>query len=173
MLTSGTTLEALLQSEADAGNAPLTPEEQQKAAALLAALAGGDPKGYDVRPAEDEMLSALREGRLGEASQALLIRAAARFAGERPQHVLAAVTLDERRPPAIRAAAAEALTLNVRRQGALLSPAAVGSLGELAAAPGVFPDLKRKLDTLLGALRASDRDTADRLRKFRLAPEKK
>jgi hypothetical protein len=49
----------------------------------------------------------------------------------------------------------------------------VGSLGELAAAPGVFPDLKRKLDTLLGALRASDRDTADRLRKFRPAPGKK
>src|SRR5262249_33105548 len=58
MLTSGPAVEALLQSEADAGNAPLTPQEQQKAAAraaeLLAALAEGDPKGYDVRPAEDE-----------------------------------------------------------------------------------------------------------------------
>src|SRR5262249_55048648 len=48
LLTSGPAVEALLQSEADAGNAPLTAQEQQKAAAraaeLLAALAEGDPK---------------------------------------------------------------------------------------------------------------------------------
>lgn len=174
LLTDAKGLETtVLGNIRDAGVALTAPEQREaaeQAMELLANLAEGKPNGYDVRPAADTILEALRAGRLSPEGQKAGIRAATLLDGAAPQKVLATVVQDGGRSVDLRVAAARALIVNLQRQGALLPAADVTTLAALARQEGVDPKLKDQLLNISGALRPSDRSTGERLRDFRPTP---
>ena len=174
LLTQGAALQNALQSVVGQANVALTAEEQKAAAewaiVLLAGLAEGDPVGYDVRPATEAILRALRMGRLSPQGQQAAIRAATRLSGPGPQTALVAVILDDKRPLEVRLAATRGLIGNFQRQSPLLGAGDVESLRQLAARPKLDPDLKAQVDNILGSLRPTERATGERLRAFYPTP---
>ena len=63
-------------------------------------MAKGDLPGYDVRPAGDAILNAVRAGRLSPEGQVAACEAAATLSGSRVQTELLNAALDGRRPAA-------------------------------------------------------------------------
>jgi hypothetical protein len=145
-------------------------DHAERAIKALAALAQGTPAGYDIRPAADAILDALRQGRLSEAGQLYAITAAGYLPDPRVQTELAAVVLDGKRAAAVRNAAASELLKNMQKRGALLTAAQVQSLRELAAQPKLAADLKAEVLLVLGSLSRGDRTSGERLREYRPTP---
>lgn len=174
LLTNTRGLDATVLGSIREAGVALTDAERREAAEqameLLANLAEGKPAGYDVRPAADTILAALRGGRLGPDGQKAAIRAAARLDGPAAQATLSAVVRDGGRSAELRLAAARALISNVQRQGALLPGGEVTALEALARQGGLDAKLKDQLHNFAGALRPSERSTGERLRDFKPAP---
>jgi hypothetical protein len=169
-------LQTLLKSRiAEAsGGAPLTEGEQrdyaERAVRLLAGLARGEPPGADIRPDGDAILDALRSGKVGPEGQLAAISAAGKLHGPRTQNELAGVILDTRRPPPVRAAAAQELVRHMRQDTVLLTRAQAGALEGLLAQPETDPALKAELALLIGSLRPDARLTGERLLRYQPAP---
>jgi CheY-like chemotaxis protein len=84
-------------------------DHQKRAIEGLRRLAIGITPGYDVRPAANEILNALRSDDLAPAA----IDAAGRLPGKEPQQRLADLVLDTARPAALRAKAAQELARHI------------------------------------------------------------
>src|SRR5262249_52811550 len=129
---------------AEAMGRPLTDEERKANARLamtwLKRMAVGEVHGYDVEPAEADILRALRVDDLG----GLAAEVAGRLPGRAPQRELAVVVLDKGRKPEVRAAAAEELVRHIQGHGLVLGRDQIKGLEELYAAsddPKVRPAL--------------------------------
>jgi CheY-like chemotaxis protein len=138
----------------------------EKAAIWLARLAVGSPPGYDIRPAGDALLDALRAGRLSKDGQLAAIEAAGRLPGPRAQHELAAVLIDPNRDAGVRDAAAGQLVRQIQQHGLALAPNEVKALNGVYAGSMTDPALRARVAAVLGSMRPGTRATAERLQGF-------
>src|SRR5207302_1711669 len=111
-------LEEQLQKTHGAG---LTEAERKgfvsEAMVWLARMARGEARGYDIRPAQREILAAVRSDELAP----LAIEVAGKLPGSAPQRELARVVLDNDRDPRLRTAAAHELTHHLQQHNLVLS----------------------------------------------------
>jgi CheY-like chemotaxis protein len=141
-----------------------------KSAAWLARLAQGAPPGYDIRPAGDAVLDALRSGKLSKDGQLAAVEAAGRLPVPRAQHELAAVLIDPNRDPAVRDAAAQQLVRAIQQRGPVLAANEVQALQGVYAAGSTDPALRARIALVMGSLRPSARATGERLEGFQPPP---
>jgi len=156
---------ALKARLADPASKPLAgPEGKDNAAKALewlARLARGEVPGYDLRPATDPILRALRSKELAQ----LAVEAAGRLPGPAPQRALANVVLDQGRPEGLRSAAAIELCRHIQQHGLALSKEQVRGVETLF---GTLkePKLKVNVALVLGSMHPDARQTGERLRSF-------
>jgi CheY-like chemotaxis protein len=173
---AATELRELLKSRiADAsGGPPLSGAEMQdyaeRAIRHLNDLARANPPGYDVRPAAEAILDALRAGRLSPDGQLAAVSASGRLYGARTQNELTGVILDARRPLPVRIAATNELVRHIQQNSALLTHTQVAALDGLLAADNTDPALKAELALLIGSLKPDTRLTGERLLKYQPPP---
>ncbi len=150
-------LEAALTAAVREAGVALTAEQRTRnaeaAIQMLSKLAMGQPRGYDVRPAADVILDALRSGRLSARGQEL-----------------AHVILDSGRPADVRGAAVEGLVQGIQRFGVQLTEAQIEPLRALSREEKLPPSLKPQLAVLIGALRPDARSTGERLKRYQFRP---
>jgi CheY-like chemotaxis protein len=156
--------ETLAQPEPSAST-PLTPEERKGYSILaiewLKRLATGEVPGYDVRPAERAIRSALKVEELTKPA----IEATARLTTRDAQSDLASIVLDAQRSPEVRVLAAEALVQNVRRIGVTLTTPQMQSLLDLL--PTVQePVLRAKVAAAVGAIQGTAEQSGLRMQRF-------
>jgi CheY-like chemotaxis protein len=169
-------LQGLLKSRlADAaGGPPLSAAEIQdyaeRAIRHLNELARGNPTGFDVRPAAEAILDALRSGKLSPEGQLAAIGTAGRLYGVRTQNELVAVILDTRRPLPVRVAATTELIRHIQQNSALITRLQAGALEAAFADGGTDPALKAELALLLGSLKPDARATGERLLHYQPTP---
>ncbi len=158
----------------DPDNPALSPAELQdyaeRAVRQLADLAEGVPPGYDITPAADAVLEALRGARLSEDGQRAALVVAGRLPGPKPQAVLVDVILDGKRSAVLRSAAVTQLVRQIQTRGPALDRAQVEALEGLYRQQGIDAGLRTNLALVLGSLRPDARLTGERLRRFEPAP---
>lgn len=150
---------------------PLAEAEQKEYAErsihYLARMARGEIAGYDIKPYAETIYNALHGGRLSEKGQAEAIDLVSRLSTPRAQLELAAVVLDDKRPPALRLKAADELVKHVQQNSRLMNDDLIGRLRKLFDDAGTAPELKEKLAALQGTLRPTPQTSGERLRDFR------
>jgi hypothetical protein len=170
VLTDPAALKTVMTAAIREANVNLTAAQRARnaeiAIQILSKLAMGQPPGYDVTPATDAILDALRTGRLSDRGQIAAIDAAARLPGRRSQSELLNVVLDGARPADVRTAAAEGMVQSTQRFGVQLTQAQLAPLRELARQEKLPGGLKPQLGVLIGALRPGARTTGERLQKY-------
>jgi CheY-like chemotaxis protein len=132
-----------------------------KAIEWLARLGRGEVPGYDIRPAEDAILKALRVKELAS----LAVEAAGRLPGRSAQRELANLVLDDGAAEAVRSAAAVELCRHIQQNGLALNAEQVKGLEGLF---GTVADAKLKANVALvmGSLRPDARITGQRLQRY-------
>ncbi len=145
-------------------------EHAERSLRWLARMSRGEVPGYDVRPAADAVLEALRSGRFSTEGQLDAIEVAAHLPGVKPQNTLLAVLLDPKGAEPVRVAAALALERHIEQHGVALSPGEITSLQGLYASAGLSPKLRESVALVVGSLRPDARLTGERLRQFQPAP---
>jgi hypothetical protein len=174
VITDGKSLGAALSAairEADVAQ----PQDQrtrnaEQAMEILFKMTQGAIKGYDTRPATDVILAALRAGKLSEDGQTFALDTAARLPGAKAQAEILNTIVDGNRKPQVRLNACDALVQSLQRFGLQLTRLQVKSLTDLAKDANTDAKLKSKLNTVIGALRPSDKDTGETLRKYNPKP---
>ena len=127
----------------------------------MSLLATGEIPGYDVRPAERAIRSALKVEELTRPA----IEATARLTTRDAQSDLASVVLDAQRSPEVRSLAAEALVQNVRRIGVTLTTQQMQSLLDLM--PTVQePALRAKVAAAVGSIQGTAEQSGLRMQRF-------
>jgi CheY-like chemotaxis protein len=158
----------------EAQGAPLSQaqltEYAERSLRWLARMARGEVPGYDIRPAADTVLEALRSGRFSTDAQLDAVEVAAHLPGRKPQTDLLAVLLDPKRAEAVRGAAALALERHIEQHGVALSPGEIASLQALYASTDLPSRLRESVALVVGSLRPDARLTGERLRQFQPAP---
>jgi hypothetical protein len=143
---------------------PLKEEERKARAALALAwlkrLAVGEVPGFDVRPAQGAILSALRN----EALARLAIEAAGRLPGKDPQRALAEIVLTSPKAE-LRAQAANELAHHILQHGLALPASQVKGLQDLLDATKE-PRLRASIAQVLGSFRPSATVSGDRLKDY-------
>jgi CheY-like chemotaxis protein len=142
----------------------------ERALGWLAAMARGEAAGYDVRPAGDSVLEALRSGKLGKQGQLYAIEVAGRLPGQRPQLELAEVVIDPNRDAAVRNAAARELVRHIQQHSPALPANSVRALQSVHASSTTDPTLRANVALVMGSLRPSARTTGERLEGFQPPP---
>jgi CheY-like chemotaxis protein len=142
----------------------------EKSVGWLARLARGEPPGYDIRPAGDALLDALRSGKLSKDGQLAAVEAAGRLPGARSQHELAAVLIDPNRATAVRDAAAQQLVRQIQQHGSALVANEVKALDGIYASDSTDPTLRARVALVRGSMRPSTRATGERLQGFQPPP---
>jgi CheY-like chemotaxis protein len=142
----------------------------ERALYWLAAMARGEAAGYDIRPAADAVLEALRSGRLGKEGQLSAIQVAGHLPGARPQRELAEVVIDPNRDAAVRIAAAEELVRHIEQHTPALGANEVKALQGVYASSSTEPTLRAHVALVMGSLRPSPRFTGERLEQFQPPP---
>jgi CheY-like chemotaxis protein len=145
-------------------------EEERKASSGLAMywlkrMATGETPGYDVRPAEGEIINALNSDDLA----VLAIEAVGRFSDPEAQRSLARLVLDRSRRPELRAAAALELERNIEQFGARLTSDQVGQIDGLFQALATDPKLsglRANVALVIGSLRPDAQRTGTRLQRY-------
>ena len=144
---------------------PLSDSERKDTAALamewLGRIARGEVPGYDAHPAEFAILNGLKSKELAN----LAIPAVGSLPNPQAQHYLTRFLLDDSNVPALRAAAAVALTRSIQRLGLQLSRdevAAIQALYESAA----DAKLKSNVAVVLGACRPNAKQSGQRLQQY-------
>ena len=127
----------------------------------LKRMATGEVPGYDVRPADRAIRSALRVEELAK----LAIEATSRMPGAEPQAELATVVLDGQRPADVRIAAAEGLVRHVQSHGVALSAPSIKALIDLLP---TLPDatLRAHVAAAVGVLQATTAQSGQRLQRY-------
>jgi CheY-like chemotaxis protein len=145
-------------------------ENAERGLAWLARLARGEVPGYDVSPAADAVIQAVRAGKLSPEALTNGLVVIGRLPGARPQAELANVVLEPNRPMALRVAAAQELVRHLQQHGTALPAGAVEALRALFAAPDTDANLRANVALVMGGMRPDARVTGDRLKDFRPAP---
>jgi CheY-like chemotaxis protein len=169
---TGTELKATLDRRiAEASGAKLTTQERKKLAGdaldALWRMARGEYRGYDIRPAQDALVSVIAKRDEDLALQALEILG--RLPGEAAQKQLARASLD----PAmgkLRNAAARELNRHIQKHSLLLGADQLQQARILFASPKEDPDLRSQLALVIGSLRPSTAQTGVRLQDFQPDP---
>lgn len=136
-----------------------------QAAYWLQKLAVGEVPGYDIRPAEPAIFKAMDSDLLAP----LAIEAAGRLPGREAQRQLARLVLDDKRPPQLRAAAANELVRHLQQNSLVLPKEQVQGL-QAAYAAAEDPMLKGVLARVLGSMRPDARRTGERLQQYTPVP---
>jgi CheY-like chemotaxis protein len=154
----------------EASSPPLTEAERKGFAEIavryLDGMARGDLKGYDVSPAGDTLIAALRVGQLSPEGQAAAINVVSHLPLPRAQSELAAVVMDAKRLLPLRDMAARVLVRHVQEHGVLLNREQIAALEGLAAQADTKPELKADLALLVGSLHPDARQTGERLLRY-------
>jgi CheY-like chemotaxis protein len=163
------TLKRLLEEQIqNAHGAGLTEAERKgfvsEAMVWLARMARGEAHGYDIRPAQLEILAALRSDELAS----LAIEAAGKLPGSAPQRELARIVLDNDRDPRFRIAAAHELTRHLQQNNLVLGRDQLKALVDLY--PSLKGDevknLRSAVAAVIGGLRLDSRQTGQRLQAY-------
>lgn len=153
---------------------PLTDEERQIMAEIavfqLARMADGSPKGYDIRPAAEALFSVLRSNNLADEVLTLAARAVAQIPGAPAQGRLAEFVMDTKRSPRVRAQAADALVMSLRRHTVHLPEKLREDLIAKAKESSKEPELREKLGSIIGVLKPSVSNTGERLLEIQPKP---
>jgi DNA-binding response OmpR family regulator len=165
-----TTLKSTLRAHiAEASGLPLSDAERKENARLainwLRRMAVGEVPGYDIKPAADAILEALRSPDLAAEGA---VEAAGRLPGGTAQRSLADTVLEGQVPELRRAAAVE-LTRHIQQNGLALSAAQIKGLEDLFNTTR-DEKLKSNLARVLGALRPSAGETGARLQRYTPPP---
>jgi hypothetical protein len=156
--------QALGNRIAEASGKALSEDERTNRAAQATVwfrrMAGGEVPGYNIQPAQDALYRALQVPEL--APQA--IEAIAGIPGAEAQFQLARVVLSEGQP-AVRAAAALALSRHIQQHGLALRQEQATGLETLYAA-STDPKLKGSIAVVLGSLHPSSRQSGTRLQGY-------
>ena len=169
-------LQPALRARLDiAVNPPLAESElkeyAEKAVRYLARAAKGELPGLDATVAADAVYRALRLKKLSPEGQLSAIEIIGRLPGHEAQTELLRAVLDndDKRPAAVRLAAASELIRHIQRNSALLSPAEVVALHE-AYGKSTDAPYRAALAQVFGVLRPDTRATGDILRGYRPQP---
>jgi CheY-like chemotaxis protein len=170
MLTMPDELKNTLDSAIKASQgAKLSPEERKEltkiALDVLWRMARGELSGFDVRPAQEALWSALRSEDL--AVQALEV--IGRLPGHDVQRRLATVATDAGRGK-LRVPAAIELNRHIQKYGMLLEKRQIDDVKTAYSAAGDDANLKTQLALVLGSLRPSPQATGAQLSQFRSEP---
>jgi hypothetical protein len=145
-------------------------DHSDRALIWLSRLAKGEIGGYDVKPAADSLIAALRFATHGPEATNAVIEAVGRLPGAKAQTALADFVLDANRTPAQRAAAASQLVRHIQQHGRLINFVQIRDLEALARAADTDPTLKANAALLIGTLRPDTRTTGERLKAYSPAP---
>jgi hypothetical protein len=150
--TASQDLALQLQNKSRTSLAPLSSQERldhaQRALHWLYQIASGEISVGDARQAQDALEDALEEPEL--ASDALPVLAM--LSTPEAQQALVEVTLDERRPSALRRAAADGLCYGMRKFGVLITPQQVEGLERLFET-STDPELHSGVSAVIGCMR--------------------
>jgi CheY-like chemotaxis protein len=138
----------------------------ERALGWLARMARGEMAGYDVRPAEESVLRALRSPGLSDEAQTDALEFLSRLSSAKSQLALAETLLDGKRSPRVRNSAARALVRSLQQFNTSLPSAEVEALNNLFAARETDPALKTSVALVLGSMRPDLRMTAERLKAY-------
>jgi CheY-like chemotaxis protein len=150
---------------ADPADAPRDPAEKKAGAKLavewLRKMATGEVTGFDVKPAEPELLAALRIDDLAEPA----IEAVGQFPSAQAQQALVNVALTMTRPQPLRVKAADAAIRHIQLRGKLTPQTLVTAIVETAARE---PDaeVRAKLFVLRGLLAPDPKAYLNDLRNY-------
>ncbi len=149
-------------------------EAEQKAYAneavkLLGRMARGELPGYDIRPAEKDVLAALLENRLSEEAAGAALAVVGRMPTLQAQSALEEVLLKPAYPARVRLEAAEELVRHLQRYHALLSAEQVQVLVK-AFDQEKDPALRARMGLVVGVLSPDPRRTGELLRDFNPSP---
>jgi hypothetical protein len=151
------------------GGAKLSPKERKEftrvAMDLLWRMARDEIRGYDVRPAREPIVQALRSEDL--AVEALEIMG--RLPGADVQQKLAAVVLDPARGK-LRLTAAQELIRHIQKFGLTLEKRQAKDLNAAFQNAAESPELRTQLALVMGSLRPTARQTGNRLFQFQPEP---
>jgi hypothetical protein len=128
-------------------------------------MARGDVQGYDVRPAQQDIINALQKPDLATPAIQIL----GRLPGAVPQQRLAHIALDKDQPKLRREAAYE-LNRHIRTNGLLLSQEQFARVREAYQNPKEPPELRSEFALVLGQRELGSRRTGERLRNFTPEP---
>jgi CheY-like chemotaxis protein len=145
-------------------------DHADRALVWLGRLARGEIAGYDVKPAAESLMAALRYADHGNDATAATIDAISRLPGAKAQVALAEFVLDARRPAAPRAAAAVELVRHIQQHGSQLSSAQARALEALARAADTDATLKANATRVIGTLRPDSKATGERLKGYVPSP---
>lgn len=151
------------------------PEAEQKAMAneamiLLGRMARGDLPGYDVRPADDAVLAALRDNRLSEEATSAAVAIVARIPTARGQTALEDVLLKPY-PLRIRVEAGDELVRNLQRNRVLLAQNQIDAVVNAFAQEKDGP-IKARMGMVVGVINRDPQRTGELLRGFDPVPKK-
>jgi DNA-binding response OmpR family regulator len=141
-------------------------DHADRALIWLGRLAKAEVTGYDVKPATETLVNALRSGAHGDEATASTIVAVGRMTGAKAQGALADFVLDANKPAAQRSSAAAELVRHIQQRGPLLMTTQVRALDALARTPDADATLKANAALVLGALRPDSRATGERLKGY-------
>lgn len=169
---TGPELKAILERhiEAAAGAKITTQERKNLAEAgldVLWRMARGEYRGYDIRPAQDAILSVVAKKDEDLAVQALEILG--RLPGAEVQQRLAGVVLDPGMGR-LRNTAARELNRHIQQHSLLLSNEQLRQVRTAYANPKEDADLRSQLAVVIGSLRPSTAQTGARLQDFQPDP---
>jgi CheY-like chemotaxis protein len=162
-------LKALLAEKIQQAHGAAFSEAERKgflfeALVWLTRMARGELRGYDIRPAEREILAALRSDELAP----LAIAAAGKLSSAVAQRELARVVLDSERNPQLRTAAAYELTHHLQEHNLALSRDQMKGLADLY--NGLTGEGTRELRSavalVIGGMRPEPRVTGQRLQGY-------
>jgi hypothetical protein len=142
----------------------------ERALVWLGRMARGDVPGYDVRPAADTVLSAVRSSKLSEPAQLAAIDVVGRLPGTKPQTELANVVVDPNRSLPVRNAAAQELVRHIEQHGPALDAAQVTALLGVMTTKDTDPALRANVALVMGSMRPDAVATGQRLKQFQPKP---
>jgi CheY-like chemotaxis protein len=145
-------------------------DHADRALIWLGRIARGETDGYDLRPAADTLLTALRSGRHSPEATAAAIAGVSRIPGSKPQAALADAVLNPQLAAGLRSAAAVALVRHIQQNGLLLNQSQTQAMEALASAKDTDPELRPKVASVIGSLRPDSRLTGERLKGYTPSP---
>ncbi len=145
-------------------------DDSDHALLWLGEMARGGLAGYDVKPATDTLIAALRWTTHSKEATLAAMDAVARLPGAKAQTALAEFVLDARRPPELRSVAASELVRHIQQNGPMLTGVQIKALESLSRAADADARLKGNTALVLGTLRPDRRTTGERLKSYTPAP---
>jgi CheY-like chemotaxis protein len=145
-------------------------DDSDHALLWLGEMARGELAGYDLKPATDTLIAALRWTTHSKEATLAAMDAVARLPGAKAQTALAEFVLDARRPPELRRVAASDLVRHIQRNGPMITGMQVKALESLSRAADADARLKGNTALVLGTLRPDQRTTGERLKSYTPAP---